>query len=167
MKTTQGWAQLLPDVLTVAVAVAVLAFLAQRFYDERAGSSERPVSEVRLDEDALGVAFRDSARTLIVVVREDCPACAESMAFYRRLMTRDNEDVQVVVAAASRETAIRAYLESHRFEPDGVISVESGTLPVPGTPTLLLVAPDGLVTHAWIGVLSAAAEADVLGELFG
>ncbi len=48
-----------------------------------------------------------------------------------------------------------------------VLFVELGVLPVSGTPTLLLVGSDGLVTHSWIGLLDAKREAELLRVLFG
>lgn len=53
------------------------------------------------------------------------------------------------------------------IDPDAVVFVEGGVLPVSGTPTLLLVDSEGLVTHAWIGLLDAGREADVIEALFG
>ena len=96
-----------------------------------------------------------------------CIFCRESMAFYRRVATRDAPDVRVVVAASPDDTGIREYLKAEDLEPDALVVIERGVLPVSGTPTLLLVDSEGVVTHAWIGRLDADGEADVFNALVG
>lgn len=88
------------------------------------------------------------------------------MSFYRRVAASATTDVQVVVAAPPDDTGIHERLEAESLEPDALVIVERGVLPVSGTPTLLLVDNEGLVTHAWIGRLDADGEADVLNVLF-
>ena len=159
------WFRLLPDVLTVTVGVALIAILAQR-YLVPIPHEARPLPEVRISA-TLGIDFDASAQTLIVAVQEDCPACAESMPFYRRVIDSVTDDVQIAFAALGRSSTINEYLASHDVEPDVLVRPEWSELPVAGTPTLLVVDDGGLVTHAWIGVLDVEAEADVLRVLLG
>lgn len=89
------------------------------------------------------------------------------MPFYRELTGRADSDVRVVVAVPPRDVEIERYLSAHGVEPDAVVHRVADTLPVSATPTLLLVNAAGFVEHFWIGVLSSAAEQDLLTGLFG
>ena len=144
-------------VLAVGVAVGI-----------REGQSSRPAEDgFRLDAAVTGIDFGAAPRTLILAIQQDCPACAASMPFYRRLTDRVTTDVQVVVAAGLGDVEIERYLSAYGIEPDAVVRRSSDTLPVSVTPTLLLVDATGLVEHFWVGLLSAPAEQDLLTGLFG
>ena len=58
-----------------------------------------------------------------MAIQEGCPACEESLPFYRRVTVQDTkeDDVQIVVAVPDHNTGIAVYLESHQIEPDAVV----------------------------------------------
>lgn len=158
--------QTVGDLLTVVVSIAVLGVLGARFLAPSTTSATGP-TDVRLGGPALGVDFTVSSKTLIMALRSDCGFCQESMPFYRQLLAHDRDGLQVVVASPIGDTKIHNYLDSERVMPDDVVFVAAGILPVSGTPTLLAVDSEGLVTHSWLGLLDAEREADVLDVLFG
>lgn len=151
------------DGVTVVAGLATLVVIASIVWP--AAVSE-PFEDVRIDE-SVGIDFSLEPRTLIAVLQSGCGYCQESAPFYRRLLERDTAGIQVVVAAPSDDAGIGDYLASANIEPDAVVLVTRGQLPVPSTPTLLLVDGAGVVTHAWVGLLSAEREADLLDVLFG
>ena len=164
--------QRLLDALTVAVGVAVLAVLAaNRLPRDTPGQApagqvdSTPLYEVRIDP-VVGIDFAAGERTLIMVLRSDCRYCRESMPFYRRLLARDTEATQIVVAAPPDDREMAAYLTSEQVRPDALAFAEPNLVPVSGTPTLLMTDAEGLVTHAWVGLLDADREADVFETLF-
>ena len=135
-----------------------------------AGCSPEDRSEFRLDPTTTGIEFAAASHTLVLVVQQECPACAASMPFYRRITDRVDGDVQVVVAAPARNVGIRDYLGAHGVEPDSIVLLGpegNGALPVSMTPTLLLTDSSGRVLHAWVGKLSGETEEDLLVGLFG
>lgn len=156
------------DVVTILVGIALLAVISTRLLGEDPLSLPQPNNElVGQDIDALGsIDFSAAARSLIMVLRSDCVFCQDSMPFYRRLVAEDRGDAQIVVAAPPHDTSIVDYLASESVTPDSIIFLESGVLPVQGTPTLLMVDRDGVVTHAWLGLLNSDREADVIEILF-
>lgn len=162
--------RLAADIATAVAAVAIVASLGWRAFAPPAGPTGSIFGQeavgTSLAGATLGVDFTGRT-TLLMVLASDCGFCQESMPFYRRLLARERDRVQVVVAAPARDAGIGEYLESENVTPDAQIFVEAGILPVAGTPTLLVVDSDGLVTHAWVGLLDADREADVLGVLFG
>lgn len=122
---------------------------------------------IRLDAERLGIDFDAAPHTLILVLQEGCPGCAVSMPFYRRILDRSVSEMLVVVAAPKRDPPIRPYLASQEVVPDAVIGASRDDLPVPMTPSVVLVDSSGLVLHVWVGVLSSALEEEVLAVARG
>ena len=147
----------LADGLTVAVAVVIVGVVGARFIP-----GERvPAVDTTIDGQAAGIDFGAAQQTLIIVLQSDCPYCEQSRPFYERL-PRDTS-AQIVIAAPLGDTDIESYREL--IEPDDLVFIESGVLPVGGTPTLLLVDAEGRVDAAWIGLLDSGREAEVMDAL--
>jgi len=147
----------LADGLTVAVAVVILGIIGARFIP---GERMAPV-DTTIDGRAVGIDFGAAEQTLIMVLQSDCRYCERSRPFYERLP--GDTSTQIVIAAPVGDTDIEGYREL--IEPDELVFVESGVLPVGGTPTLLLVDPEGRVDAAWIGLLDSEREAEVMDAL--
>jgi hypothetical protein len=157
------WVQRAADVVTVVVGLLVLAIVVPPFLAGDDGPTV-PI-DVRLDID---VDFASHSRTLVMALDSECVFCAESMPFYRRLVGIAGPGVQIVIAAMPSDTGIEAYLASEGLKPDGIVFVsDEDVLPVSATPTLLLADADGVVTHAWVGLLSASGEAEVITQIGG
>ena len=152
------------DVVAIAVGVAFLVIVVPPFF----ASPPDPMDavNVQLDAESVGVDFASSPRTLIMALHSECAFCLESMPFYRRVTNRMS-DSQIVVAAMWDDTNVGQYLAQHKVVPDALVHVDAETLPVSGTPTLLMVDATGLVTHAWVGMLTPDLEADVLRAVLG
>ncbi len=158
------------DAATVIVAVVVIAVVADRYF-AREFPDTNPLTtsllNTQIDAASMGVDFTVADRTAIVFVQQECPACAESLPFYRRLTDRDTEAVQILFAAPQHNAGIASYLASNAIAPDRVLLVRPGQLPAMATPTVMVVDRDGSITHSWVGWLSTAAENEVLNALFG
>ena len=158
------------DVVTILAGVALLVLVV--FRSNSVINLPDPFTQLEAESvgqriDAVGRLDFAESQTLIMALQSDCGFCQKSMPFYRRLLERDANEVQIVVAAPPRDSRIGDYLASENVNPDSVVFVQPGTLPVQGTPTLLLVDNEGLVTHAWIGLLNADREAEVIDAMFG
>ena len=116
-----------------------------------------------------GVKFQGSQRTLLMVLRQDCRYCHESVPFYQRLTAalraRNRQDLRVVVVSTDTSTLMSAYLRASDIAADDVVHIEPGALKVPGTPFLFLVNDHGIVERVWRGKLGAAQEQEVLHVL--
>ena len=158
------------DMATVVVAVLVAVLVTDRYFDQQTSPMNNPLATMLLNTQIngtqLGLDFAAVERTAIVFVQQQCPGCAESLPFYRRLVSHDTDEVQILFAAPNHEVEIEAYLESNSIVADGVVLFGPGQLPATATPTVMVVDKGGVVTHAWVGWLSADAEAEVLDELF-
>lgn len=72
----------------------------------------------------------------------------------------------LVVAASAQDTTIDGYLAAGGVQPDRVVTVEAGALPLAGTPTLFLVDRGGVITNVWAGQLDDEQETTVMEALF-
>ena len=163
---------LLADVVLIVVGLVVMGMLLSR------STSPAPVipAELLSEENRFvgqlytfdQVDWAAAQHTLVLSLDSECIFCTESIPFYRRMQAHDATDVQIVVVAPFYDFGMMDYLAAQNLQPDKVVMVnELNTLPDSGTPTLLLVDRDGLVTHAWIGLLSSDREEEVLSAVFG
>ena len=154
------------DIAVIVAAVAVAALAVRQFLPaSESGFTPPPPPGVGavLDGEALGIDFTGQ-RTLIMVLASDCGYCLESMPFYRALLPK-LQAVQVVVAAPPSDRQIGEYLAAERVEPDDIVFVHGGELPVAGTPTLLLADGSGVIQEAWLGLLNEERQQEVSRSL--
>ena len=151
------------DGLTVVVGLVALGVIGARVFDSPASVAPAGPSEVQLDASAIGIDFSAADRTFVMVIQSDCPYCEESLAFYEGLPR--SAAVQVVIAAPAGDAEIEKYRAA--IEPDSVVFVEPGVMPVSSTPTLLLADRRGIVESAWVGLLDASREEQVMSAVFG
>ena len=90
----------------------------------------------------------------------DCHFCRESAPFYRSLTSNK---VRIVALMPDKQKG-EEYLRSEKID-FPVIVADSQTMRVHGTPTMVLVNPNGKVAHMWSGKLTPVAEQAVLAEL--
>ncbi|MEX1128522.1 MAG: rhodanese-like domain-containing protein [Vicinamibacterales bacterium] len=104
--------------------------------------------------------------TLLIAVQADCTACDTSVDFYRDLLASNVAGAfhPVVVVPYSAAAGARQVKE-YGLDIADVRSVRFETLGIPGTPTIMLVGPDGRLRKAWIGKLPASAEDAVFRAL--
>lgn len=159
------------DALVAVVCVAVLVVIGMRLW----GAGGTAPAHAGAFPDVTGTAVADTVnidwsaadRTLVLSLHSECRFCTASLPFYRRLLdARGDVPLQVVVTAPAEDAAIYTYLDDGGVRPDRVVTVEPGTLPIAGTPTLFLVDGSGVVTHVWPGQLGDEQETAVLDVLY-
>jgi hypothetical protein len=104
-----------------------------------------------------------SGQTLVLAVSSTCHFCTESASFYRRLAEAHPKARLIAVLPQSSEEGKR-YLEGLGVAVDEIKQVSLGSINVSGTPTLILVNNNGVVTDRWVGKLEAAQEDEVLSK---
>ena len=163
------WFALSADIATVVIAVVVLVLVVQRYVAPSLPMNPMASALLNINvNNIFGVDFAAKPRTAVVIVQQDCPACTQSLPFYRRLTENRIEAAQIVFAAPSEDEGIGAYLAMQDVNPDSIVLMaRPEQLLFSATPTILITGRDGVVTHAWIGVLSSDAEAEVFQALFG
>ena len=114
-----------------------------------------------------GVDWSNNNQTLLLVLQKGCHFCTESAAFYQRIVreTEGRGSIHLIAVLPQTPDESRKYLDELGVAIEEVKQAQLGSIGVHGTPTLILVNNQGVVTTSWVGKLSADGEAEVLGRL--
>lgn len=106
-------------------------------------------------------------QTLLITLQKGCHYCAESAPFYQRLAREvdSRQKTQLVAVLPQATTETLQYLSDLSVPISNVRQATLGSLKVAGTPTLIMVNREGIVTDVWIGKLSPEKESEVLSKL--
>lgn len=119
--------------------------------------------------DLPGVTFGAREEPLVLFASSTCPACSDSMPFYRDLARRIRALPSrpfFAVVGFEDERTLGNYLTAQQLRPDAFASVSSAAFKLRRTPTLLRVGPDGVVKNYWIGRVSES-RADEIFQTLG
>ena len=152
----------------IAFILACGALIALALTKFSASSSMPPATEQALRGHTLPRALLGDVgfgpQTILIFVSSTCRYCNDSMPFYQRLETKVSAHMgRVRLVFASREPVeiTQRYLRLHGVESEA-ISILGNTVPLSGTPTLLLADDQGVVKHGWLGRLTSDQEEMVL-----
>jgi hypothetical protein len=109
------------------------------------------------------VDWHKNGQTLVLAVSSVCHFCTESGSFYRQL-AKDHGRTRLLAVLPQPIAEGKRYLEKLGVVVDEIKQDSLNSINVRGTPTLLLVNSDGLVTNTWVGKLQAEQEAEVLSK---
>lgn len=124
------------------------------------------------DDPVLAVPaldFRQSDRTLLIVVKSDCRFCTASKPFYADLLKHERGaggSIRVFLVGPETDVNFTHYLSDLPFSHDRRLQVATDILGVSGTPTLLLVDQSGRIKDKWVGKLTNIDEATVINAAF-
>lgn len=162
----------------ILVIAVLLTFIAIRLYVSETKQPQDTTNSMRTvakpaPENLSGktvpldaVNWKNNGATLILYLSTTCRYCNESISFYQRLKKERPEDAPKVVAVFSQaEDEAMKYLDSNKLIVDGLVNGSLRSIGVTGTPTLLLVDENGVVTDSWRGKLSPEKEKEVLAKL--
>jgi hypothetical protein len=113
-----------------------------------------------IEEAVDGVDLTAAPSTLFVVVQSRCRYCTESMPFYADLASAPHAGVRIVVLTQEADAIGRAYVASHGFHPDDLVSIPV-VKRIAGTPTVILTDASKTVRRIWTGKLSERGEQEV------
>ena len=117
-----------------------------------------------------GVDFKAADKTLLVVMKSDCPYCTASSEFYRRLLDEregHKKGVQILFVGTDIDQRFDQYLGENRLPTASIVRVSSGQLKIRGTPTILLVDKAQRVEKVWEGKVPPQIENEVVKVVFG
>jgi len=117
-----------------------------------------------------GVNFAAFDRTLLVVMKSDCPFCIASSGFYRRLLDEQQTrraSVQVLFVAAEDDARFDESLRENGLPTGRTARMRGNSLKVRGTPTLLLIDRSSRVQTVWEGQVPASVEKQIVAATFG
>ncbi|MET0622153.1 MAG: hypothetical protein ABW250_04140 [Pyrinomonadaceae bacterium] len=151
---------------TVLCTVLVKSYVIPASVPNAAGESAEARREVkRGDKVAVsGVDWQEGQKTLLLVLSTTCHFCTESSPFYQRIV-KERGDTRLVALVPQAEEEGQAYLRSLGVSIDEVKHITFKGMGLTGTPTLLLVNGDGVVSDVWVGALPPNKEEEVIGRL--
>jgi hypothetical protein len=165
--------ELLANVAIIIVAVLLGGVLVKRylltsddgFGDENSVLRIAAGAKVSLPE----MDWAKSDRTLLLVLSKGCRFCSESAPFYQRLVldTEGRGGARLVAVLPQDVNEGRKYLDELGVTIKEIKQSTLDSLGVGGTPTLILVNSEGVVTDSWVGKLPPDKESEVLDRLQG
>ena len=159
--------ELFANVAIIVVALLLGGVVVKRFLLSPATpAAVKPVSagtKIALPD----VDWAKGRQTLLIVLAQGCRFCSESVPFYQRIAKEasGHSDIQLVAVLPQSPAEGRKYLDDLQVPIKEVKQAELPSLHVIGTPTLILVDSQGVVTSAWFGKLPADDEAEVIRKL--
>ncbi len=113
------------------------------------------------------VDWSQKPKNLVLALSNTCHFCSESAPFYQRLIrqVQKRDDIHVMAVLPQSTDQGIAYLKRLDVPITDVRQVQFATVPISGTPTILLVQSSGEVEKAWVGKLVPEMESKVLKEV--
>jgi hypothetical protein len=110
------------------------------------------------------VDWSKKPKHLILALSTSCHFCSESVPFYKRLVRQSAQhkdlDVMAIFPQSTEEGA--AYLKRANVPISDTRQVAFSSIPISGTPTILLVDSKGKVEKRWFGKLLPQGESEVM-----
>lgn len=140
------------NIAIVIVALIASAVLVKNYLQSKAEQGVPPQIGVGEKFSLTDVDWKGNGNTLVLALASGCDSCSESAPFYRRL-TADLPAERVHITAVLPESVeeSREYLRSLKVEIGDVRQGSFQSLKIKGTPTLILVDPEGVVRNVWLG----------------
>lgn len=162
--------ELIANIAIILVAILLGGVLVKRFLlpgNDTAATRPEPRIQAGTKASLEGVDWAANNRTLLMVLSRDCHFCTESAPFYQRLTraTAGRQDVHLLALFPQSVEEGKKYLDNLGINVSDIRQAAPGSTGASGTPTLILVDRNGVVSKSWVGKLSATEESDVLGQL--
>jgi rhodanese-related sulfurtransferase/thiol-disulfide isomerase/thioredoxin len=166
--------ELVANILIVTVALSLGAILVKQHFFTNPGltglnpTASKVLVGGKVKLPLSNIDWSKSEQTLVLVLREGCSFCFDSIPFYKKLVneTQGHQRVRLLVVMPTEVGIAQSYLKSVGLPMLEVKQATQQSLGVPGTPTLILVNNQGSIINAWVGKLDPKQELEVLAQLF-
>ncbi|CAN5394339.1 hypothetical protein BH10ACI3_BH10ACI3_11180 [soil metagenome] len=112
------------------------------------------------------INWKENKKTLVFYISATCHFCKDSIPFYQRLIKENSKLGLSFIAILPQELdEAKKYLKSENIDISQVYKASFASIGVTGTPTLLLVDENGIISEFWRGRLSPEKEAEVLSKI--
>ncbi len=139
--------------IVIAVAIVVVAAVSAKrfaFPPVSPGSLPRITTGERLN--VPNVDWKLNKKSLVFFLMKDCGHCESSAPFYRRLIEdASKRNVKWLAILPNSVEEGRKYVRSLDLPIENVQTGSLSSYKIPGTPSVLFVDKEGIVTGVWIG----------------
>ncbi|HXG91282.1 MAG TPA: hypothetical protein VNN73_02795 [Blastocatellia bacterium] len=163
--------EVIANVSIILLALALGAVLLKKYLvNPTAQGNTRPVPKRVSVGDKISlndIDFAKAEQTLLIALSKSCRFCSESGPFYQRLIGEiaQQQNIRCFFLFPHSVDEGKKYLDDLSIVADQVKQVDFESLQVTGTPTLILLDKNGVVTNVWVGKLEANQEEEVLAKL--
>jgi len=152
------------NIAIVLVAALIVGIVYEQHHFGR--GSNRAVIAVGASVPLKGIDWAATSSTLVMGMSTQCHFCTDSAPFYKDLVSRVSpEKVHLLAILPQSPNESRRYLNNLGVNISDVRQVSLPTIPISGTPTLLLVNGKGKVTRTWQGKLSPTQQTEVFESI--
>lgn len=145
----------------VAVAIGGASITGQFLRQPGAEDTARGYAVGDRLPSSLMKSIEEGQPGLVIWFRSSCGPCQKSLELYRQVLSLPNRPV-VVIAGTEPQNQLETFLAKSDVSPDRVVSALGNRFDFKGTPTVLLIGPDGRVSRVWFGLIESGAERDAL-----
>jgi len=128
-------------------------------------ASRRPSIQAGTKISLAGIDWSKSDRNVVLALSTGCHFCSESAPFYQKLHQQNPNNLRLVAVLPQPVEDGRNYLTKLGVPLNDVVQATLSSVGVSGTPTLLLINHDGVVTDSWVGKLSDGDAARVIDRI--
>lgn len=169
MKDLAKKTEFIANVGIIVVAMLLAAVLTRQYLLVKNIKSDKGIvtdqpSHIGTKIPLSDIDWGKNRQTLLLAISSTCHYCTESASFYQRLI-KENANTKIVAIMPQEIVAGRYYLDKQQIPLQDIKQLTLDSLGVTGTPTLILVDNNGVVTGWWIGRLSQSRETEVLDRL--
>jgi Tfp pilus assembly major pilin PilA len=157
------------NVAIIVVAVLLAVVLVKNYLVKEPNVTAGPGNTQTKQETkltSLDLDWKKNGQTLLLVISTGCHFCTDSAPFYKQI-TKQHQGTRLVAVLPQTLEDSKQYLDALGVIVDEIKQVSLDTINVRGTPTLMLVDSDGVVTDSWIGKLPDKQQNEVLNRLAG
>lgn len=152
-------------IVTVALLIGVVV-VKQYFFAAAAKATVKGVAagtKISLPD----VDWEKNHQTMLLVLAQGCHYCSDSAPFYQKLLRETERRGQVKLMAVFPQGSSdgKEYLNGLGLPIKEVKMASLDAIGITGTPSLILVNSEGVVTDVWFGQLPPEKESEVLGRL--
>lgn len=151
-------------------AIVGVVLIKKNFFPPQPGTPPAAVSTGDYSKLLHSAMPSGAERVLFVALSPTCRYCTESIPFYRRLLEeRERAGAELPVIGLVPDTfdleATKRKIESADIEFSAWVQADFMAARLRGTPTLVLLDSEGVVSDVWFGKLSPESENAVLRSL--
>jgi rhodanese-related sulfurtransferase len=160
--------EFLANVAIIGLAILLgLVLIKRSFFSSSESSQPDKGIKTGATFQLQDVDWARNRQTLIVVLNQGCQLCSENAPFYQRLARElvGKDDVEIIAVMPGSVSESEEYLRGIGVSVDLVRQAPLETVGVTGTPTLILVNHEGIVTGVWIGELTASQESMLIARI--
>ncbi len=157
--------KLIEKIANIAVIVGVVVFLfvvVRGEFNKHKQSGNSPRALVGTSVTLPGTQLNQVHNSLLVAISTTCHFCKDSLPFYKTLAEKTKGKIDVIAVFPQPVAEAQSFLQQAQVAPSSVVSADLGKIGVQGTPTMLLVNPQGKVLEEWLGKQDDGSEQKVL-----